>query len=154
MIRRFAIATGIVVSLAIMAILAFHFYRVSLCNRILDRIDSLGKFPPSETTGLEWAVHVYWTHNLHCNSMPLMHASTNSMRSVDTELSDALDRGPDLSTIDSLWDRYAEMTPSGAEYRLKYESEKDRIARVVAEQGLDFVYIDDYLCFSASHNPD
>ena len=154
MLRRFAIAAGVIASATVTVVLVLHFYRVSLCNRILERIDSLAQFPPAQTNDLEWAVHVYWTHNLHCNSLALTQASTASLLQVDTELSDALELGPSSSTINSLWERYGEMTSSGATYRHRYETEKDQIANAVSEQGLDYPYIDDYRHFSTAHKTD
>ncbi|TWT66057.1 hypothetical protein [Allorhodopirellula solitaria] len=149
LIRRFVLAIGIVSVTTVVVLVAFHFYRVRLCDRIDRRIDSLALYPPSDTTDLEWAVHVYWTHNLHGNSMPLAYASTDSLWHLDDELDDALNSRPTRKTIDDLWVRYSEMTSLGAEYRRKYEPEKNRIASLVAEQGLGYRFIDDYLSFSS-----
>ncbi|QDT03338.1 hypothetical protein K227x_17200 [Rubripirellula lacrimiformis] len=51
-------------------------------------------------------------------------------------------------TVDRLWNSYSQATDLGAEYQRIYESEKDRIAAIVAEEGLEYEYIEDYRSFS------
>jgi hypothetical protein len=113
----------------------------------MTKIDRLALHPPNNMSELEWAVHVYWTHNLHCNAMPREYASYSSIREVEQTLDDTLTNGPNRLAIEAIWDRYAKMTPSGAAYQQKYEMEKNSIAAAVAAQGLQFPYVNDYQDF-------
>ncbi|MCD0462026.1 hypothetical protein LOC72_21335 [Roseiconus lacunae] len=148
--RAIGIAVVITIATTLLVIVGTHFYRVHLCESILSKIDQLASHPPPDATDLEWAVHVYWTHNLHCNSMPLTYASTDALHGIEAELSDAMISQPGRATIDRLWDAYSEMTHLGAEYKLTYEHEKNRIAEVVALKGLRYEYIEDYRSFAGS----
>ena len=138
-----SIAAGLVV-LAVCGI-ANHFARVHLCDRVGKKIDQLVLFTPTGLSEPEWTVHIYWTHNLHSNSMLHLYASYASICELEQILDDSLATGPDRSTIDAIWDRYAKLTCFGTTYRQRYEWRKNAIAQEVAICGLDYPYIDDYL---------
>ncbi len=146
-LRQIAYSIATVLFAVAVGGVAYHMVRVRLCDRVLTKIDRLASYPPSDMGELEWAVHVYWTHNLHCNAMPLVYASYGAIRDVEQILDDTLTNGPNRLTIDAIWDRYAMMTPSGAAYQQKYELEKDAIATAVAAQGSDYPFVNDYRDF-------
>lgn len=84
---------------------------------------------------LEWAVHVYWTHNLHGNAIPQINGTLSELRDLDASLDRSISAGPDRRTIDTLWDKYSAMSESGHRYRVKYEPIRDQAAREIAAQG-------------------
>ncbi len=56
--------------------------------------------PPSDVTELEWASIVYWTHNLHCSSIPQVYASLSTLQTIDNLILDAAeqpDRGRSIA---------------------------------------------------------
>ena len=105
--------------------LAFQVQRAQLSEVILSKVDGLALTPPLDQTELEWAVHVYGTHNLHCAAMPQVRASYTELRQLNRYLDTAISTGPDAGTIATLWDTYAELSDSGARYREKYESRRN-----------------------------
>ena len=140
---------------AILAVLVicgvgFHFARVRICDGILEKIDRLTLNPPDGMSELEWAVHVYWTHNLHCNSMLLSQASYGELNALNRTLDNARTSGADTGTIDAIWDIYARLTPAGKDYQSKYEAEKNSIAELVSKQGTEFQFASDYQGFLES----
>ncbi len=124
--------------LAATSYLAYQARRGQLGARIRTKVDRLVLQPPEGISELEWAVHVYWTHNLHCEAIPQVYASVSSLQDLDRFLDDAIAHGPDFKTIDILWDRYAAMSRSGREYREKWKPVRDEIADAVAREGDDY----------------
>ena len=93
--------------------------------------------PPPNVSELEWAAIVFWTHNLHCNSIPQVYANQSTLRTIDN-LIEAASKQPDRQKINQLWDEYAKVSKSGFRYREKYMPVRDEIAEAIAIQGNSF----------------
>ncbi|QDV30843.1 hypothetical protein Spb1_27780 [Planctopirus ephydatiae] len=93
--------------------------------------------PPSNVSELEWASIVYWTHNLHCNSIPQVHANLSTLRTIDNLIEEAAEH-PNRQKINQLWNEYAKVSQSGFRYREKYLPVRDEIAEAIANQGDSF----------------
>ena len=130
-------------------VLACQVHRESICRHILRKIDRLALQPPNGMTELEWASVVYWTHNLHCNTIPQVYADLATLRELDTFIDDGAERGSDMATIDGIWDRYAQMSDSGSSYREKYESRRNEIAAAIANEGESYADARSYRDFLA-----
>ena len=111
--------------------------RARYCEQLLQRIDALVLVPPSETSDLEWAAAVYWTHNLHCNAMPQVYASAAMLRRIDEIVAD-VEKLPGLTKINLLWDEYSKVSQGGYVYREKYLPIRDEIVREIAVQGSNY----------------
>ena len=126
----------IAVSVVVVA-LGFQIYRAQYCERLLGKIDKLALSPPPNVSELEWAAIVFWTHNLHCNSIPQVYANLSTLRTIDN-LIEAASEQPDRQKINRLWDEYAKVSQSGFRYRQKYMLVRDEIAEAIAIQGNSF----------------
>ncbi len=146
------VAAGITVAVIVAAIGLFVYQvtRARLADRILAKVDRLVLQTPEGTPELGWAVHVYWTHNLHCEAIPQINESVSSLRELNRFLDDAIIVGPDSQTIDTLWDRYATMSQSGSRYRTKYGPVRDEIVDAVEREGKDYFDARSYLGFLRS----
>lgn len=120
-----------------------------LSQSIRPKVDSLALYPPKGTPELQWAVLVYWTHNLHDSTMPQVSASYSSLRELDRFLDAAIARGPTRSTIDGLWQRYASMSESGLRYRSKYEPMRDADVESIVAEGTNSAVGHGYAAFLA-----
>lgn len=109
---------------------AYQLIRVRLADSLLHKIDLLVLRPPDDMTELEWAMLVYYTHNLHGSAIPQQEMSIAELRSLHRDLDSMLESGPNRNSIDYLWDEYARLTEGGAWYRELYESDRD--ARIAA----------------------
>jgi hypothetical protein len=135
---RVVVCVAIAISVVACAALGYQIHRARLSESILDKIDQLVLHPPDDVPELEWAVLVYWTHNLHCNSIPQVYASYPTLRELDQYLDATIAEGPTRESIDELWERYASISDSGLRYRMKYMPVRDSIADTVAAEGEDF----------------
>ncbi|WP_442511697.1 hypothetical protein SH528x_003408 [Novipirellula sp. SH528] len=115
--------------------IAYQVTRDQLAESVLAKVDRLSLHPPINMPKLEWAILVYWTHNLHCESIPQTTMSINELRHLSRDLNEMLQSGPSRDSIDYLWDRYATLTDGGARYRAKYESIRDAIIEAAARDG-------------------
>ena len=136
-ITRLLIGATIACGVAAMGALAYQLMRVGLSKTILTKIDRLALQPPEGVPELEWAVRVYWTHNLHCSAWPQVNASYSFLRELNRDLDESISKGPDMQTIDDLWDRYATMSNSGAKYRMKIAPIRDLAVESIAREGDD-----------------
>lgn len=74
---------------------------------------SLATKRPRELTADQWAHCVTWTWNLHCNFGQLPYEiPTNDLDQIASGLQERVEQGPDLATIDWVWDQYMESCPS------------------------------------------
>ncbi len=129
--------------------IAYQVYRDSIWRNIVRKIDRLALTPPKDMTELEWASVVYWTHNLHCNTIPPFYGDLKKIKELDAFIENAAERGPDMATIDGLWNRYAQISESGSQFRAKYESRCNEISAAIAEEGNDFADARSYRDFLA-----
>jgi len=127
-----AVLAGVVV---LCVVIVYQSQRARLAGSICTKVDSLVLYPPNDASELEWAVLVYWTSNLHGEAMPSWYASYSSLRELDQFLDTTMAGGPNRSTIDGLWDRYASMSDSGLRYRVKYEPIRDEDAAAITLKG-------------------
>jgi hypothetical protein len=139
--------TVIVIGLVVGSLLAYQILRGKLNASILTKVDSLVLYPPKDTSELQWAVLVYWTHNLHGSASPEVHASYSSLRKLEGFLDTAIANGPDRHSIDWLWERYAAMSDSGWGYSTKYKPIRDSIVEEIAAEGADYYDIRSYRDF-------
>ncbi|MBA4032556.1 MAG: hypothetical protein C0478_16940 [Planctomyces sp.] len=123
----------------------FQFYRARLSEVVLKKIDRLALRPPPDKTELEWAVNIYWTHNLHCSASPQIHASLAKLWEIDRHLDNLLAGAPNQSDVDKLWIRYEKLSDAGRRYSQRYKSKRDAIATEIAEQGMEYFDVDSYL---------
>lgn len=142
----------IVIAISFLAIASigsfgFQFYRARLSEVVLQKIDRLALRPPPDRTELEWAVNIYWTHNLHCSTSPQIHASLAKHWEIDRHLDNLLAGAPNQSDVDNLWIRYEELSDAGRRYSLRYKSERDAIATEIAEQDMEYLNAGDYVGF-------
>jgi hypothetical protein len=94
--------------------------RSRAANRLLESVDSLAHQIPPGRTADEWGVAVYWTHNLHCASVPQVYASHGEIVQLHARLETHIAEGADMPTVLWLWDEYAQLTNSGNRYAARY----------------------------------
>ena len=150
LIARAICLIAIVIVVLASGLFAYQVSRGKLNNSILAKVDRLVLQIPTGNSELEWSVYVYWTHNLHCETMSLNSVSHSSMRELNQFLNDAIERGPDRETIRELWDRYSMINDSGYRYRTKYEPVRDKIIDTIAQEGSDYVDVRCYQNFLQS----
>ncbi len=137
------LAVGVVAAACFAPLLA----KGLLNESIRPKVDSLALYPPKGTPELQWAVLVYWTHNLHDNTIPQVYASYSSLRELDRFLDAAIAHGPTRDTIDGLWARYASMSESGSQYRLMYEPVRNAEVESIAAEGTNYAGAPGYARF-------
>jgi hypothetical protein len=119
-------------------VVAYQLTRARLSESILVKIDRLSLHPPKDMPELEWAILVYWTHNLHCASTPQTGLSLRELRRLDNDLSEMLGTEPNRESIDELWARYSSLTAGGAKYRAEFEPVRDSIIDAAAKDDAYF----------------
>jgi hypothetical protein len=149
-IKRAAAGIFVAVIVAAIGLFVYQVTRARLADTVLTKIDRLVLQPPEGTPELEWAVDVYWTHNLHCEAIPQINESVSALRELNRFLDDAIIVGPDRQTINTLWDRYATMSQSGYRYRTKHEPVREQIVDAVEREGKDYYDAGSYLSFLRS----
>lgn len=105
---------------------------VRAADAILKDIDSLVLRPPTDVAQEQWDVAVYWTHNLHCNSLLAFQSSLGEIRRFRDELATRVRSDVDMSTVDWIWERYAVLTRSGRDYQ-KYRSVMRKDMSIIRE---------------------
>ena len=148
--KRVIVACGIVVFVLAVGAFAYQKARVHLASSVLSKIDQLSLFPPRDVPEMEWAILVYWTHNLHCASILQSSVPYSELRRLDHDLSEILASKPSRKSIDELWDRYSSLTDGGARYRAKFEAVRDSIIDAAAKEGDAFFDRESYREFVAS----
>jgi len=140
---------GLAVAAVVVGCYFYQYQRAQLSHAILAKVDRLALNPPNGTTELQWAVYVYWTHNLHCETIPQFYASYWTLLELDKFMDASIAKGPNRKTIDELWDRYAAISDSGRRYRLKYEPWRDSAAESIAAEGIKYADVGSYESFLA-----
>jgi hypothetical protein len=135
LIKRTLIGIAVAIVATCLGLFGYQIYRANLSLAILAKVDRLVLYTPEDCSELEWAVHVYWTHNLHCAAIPQVYASLSSLHELNRFLDDAVERGPDRSTIEALWVRYAALSAGGQKYSARYDPVRREIANAVARDG-------------------
>ena len=105
--------------------------------------------PPPDVSEMEWTSIVFWTHNLHCNTIPQVHASLPMLQTIDKLIEDTAEH-PDKQNIDRLWEEYSKLSQSGFTYREKYLPIRDEIAEAISNQGRNYPDVRSYDDFLAS----
>lgn len=75
--------------------LALQIRKAQAANRLLEMVDALADQVPPDHAADEWGVAVYWTHNLHHESVPQVYASRDDIVRLHEELSLRCDSGAD-----------------------------------------------------------
>jgi hypothetical protein len=151
--RRLVGVMVVVFVVAIVGVVGYQLYRQHLSESILAKLDRLVLQTPEGMTELQWAVYVYWTHNLHCEAIPQLYASISSLRELDQILDDANVNGPGPQTIERLWDEYERISESGFRYRQQYEPVRDEIVDAVVKEGANYFDADSYRGLLKSQQP-
>ena len=129
-----------IVALSILPISRFTYFAIRgmQAQAIVAKIDQLVHHRPADVSESEWAILVYWTHNLHHNSVPQVNLSISQLWRLSNDLDEMLLKGPDRHSIDHLWEQYSIMTDSGARYREKYEPYRDAIIAESSRMGSEY----------------
>jgi drug/metabolite transporter superfamily protein YnfA len=138
-LRRPSSWVTILVAVPILTVFAVFAWRVAsqatrakASESLLHTIDSLVLLTPRDRTADEWNVLVYWTHNLHGNSILQVYAKRADIIRLQQDINDRIQSDADTSTILWIWERYAALTECGERYRQKYQSvmlaEMERVA--------------------------
>jgi hypothetical protein len=90
-------------------------YRVS--QQIEARICSLASKCPPSLRKDQWEIAVEWTGLLAGNSLPWGEADLDDLRRFQRELEEKAKGDVDMTTIFWIWDRHAQLTPSGKRYQ-------------------------------------
>ncbi len=71
---------------------------------------------PDDLTDKQWVYCIHWTWNLHgnCGVIP-DYIPTNDLQRIVEEFETKIDAGPNLATIDWLWDEYDRSSSIGYE---------------------------------------
>ncbi len=77
---------------------------------------SLATKRPPELTPDQWAYCILWTWNLHCNFGQTPAIPTQDLDQIASGLQERVEQGPDLATIDWVWDQYMESYPPARSY--------------------------------------
>lgn len=125
----------------------YEFERSRLSTSILNKIDRLALEHPDDIPELEWAALVYWTHNLHCNSLPQQYGSFSKLRDINHYLEASLEAGPKRETIETIWEKYSVLNKFGMSYSVKYKPQRDSIIEAIATQRSDYFDVGSYQDF-------
>jgi hypothetical protein len=71
---------------------------------------------PPDIADEQWEICIFWTRKLHEDYGENGYAPTDDLERITRQLNNRLEVGPDVSTIDWLWDQYIEMDPRAAAY--------------------------------------
>jgi len=122
--RHILSALGVAVILILFAmggfvtwqILKFHRHRQAT-HRMEIAITRLAFHRPEHLTDDQWAYCILWTWMLHVNygGVP-SYVPTEDLERIVTEFEARIDAGPDLATIDWLWDEYFKAYPRARNY--------------------------------------
>jgi hypothetical protein len=86
-------------------------------DQIEATIDSLAaKCPPSVRKD-QWEIAIWWTSNLTGNSLLKPEGDLDDLRRFQRELEEKAKGDVDMTTIFWIWDRHAQLTPSGKKYQ-------------------------------------
>lgn len=128
---QFSLRKILLITVAISMVLAVyaHFEREWFSPRrrdlqIRDAIRSLEARRPPDVTPQAWQAAVFWTQNLHGNSMVPFEASDHQIKVFQEDLNQRLSQPIDLDTIYWIWDEYAKLTPAGKRYQ-RFRSQMD-----------------------------
>ncbi len=111
----------VLIVIVLCAFFATYMYRYGRHQRVSGRMDTailrLALNRPDDLTDDQWAYCILWTWNLHCNCgvLPSLIPTTDLER-IATELESKIDAGPNLDTIDWLWDEYVQSAPGAHNY--------------------------------------
>lgn len=107
----------VVVVFAIWAIptLYQNYRHLRVDKRMQSEILRLSEFRPAKLTDDQWAYCILWTWNLHSN-YGFSDISTSDLLRLTDEFQRKVDSGPDLATIDWLWDEYLKAVPRAKNY--------------------------------------
>lgn len=91
--------------------------RVRYARRLEAQIESLRARQPGNLNAAQWNCLVDWTRNLHGNSLIAFQTSTGQIAAFESRVRRRLAGTVDASTVEWLWDEYAEVCPGGLAYQ-------------------------------------
>lgn len=139
--RHFIRAFVLIVAVGIVALFSVGVYR-SIRHRqareeMATAITRLAMHQPPGIAKEQWAFCIHWTWNLHANFGAMFYAPTGGLQRLARQLNSRIDSGPDLSTIDWVWDQYIEMYPPSAAYeKWRPTSPQNREAFLMGSEAL------------------
>ena len=112
-----------VVALILISLVLFLLANVYLMSRhrrasarMATAIYKLSVSRPPELTDAQWAYCIAWTLRLNENYGSYPYVSTHDLGRIAEGLEERIGRGPDLTTIDWVWDQYIEAYPPASTY--------------------------------------
>jgi hypothetical protein len=99
-------------------------------DAIEQMIQSLALRRPPHVTRGQWASAVAWTNNLHGNSLLPFETDAPTLAAFAERFKKKLDGEVDMTTIDWIWEEYADLTPHGAQYQRFKKIMDEEIAAV------------------------
>ncbi|HUG19433.1 MAG TPA: hypothetical protein VMM56_10670 [Planctomycetaceae bacterium] len=96
-------------------------------------ITRLALHRPSDLTDDQWAYCILYTWNLHTGygGVP-SYVPTDDLERIVAEFETRIDAGPDLATIDWLWEEYFRAYPRARNYNKYWPTSPDYLARFEA----------------------
>ena len=139
--RRHRIRIGICLMVALFIAIPCMYigaeiYRSRRHHRVFDRmemaISSLALYCPSDLTESQWAGCIGWTWQLNCNSASFPFMATSDLQRILEEFEAKIVAGPNLATIDWLWDEYDRF--SSIDYQRFRPTSADNLAESVEHE--------------------
>ena len=128
-------ATFAVVAWPLDAILGEHCRRLWAAENVRAHIGRLALTTPQGLSDNEWVAAVRWTDNIHVGSLLAFESDLDAIRQLDHEIVARETAGADMATIDWLWDRFAQLTPSGRRYRENFRDQMRKYVEYVRTNG-------------------
>lgn len=122
LLRRFGLpAVTLLVVICLISYVLAKVYPFIRHGHVADRMDiailRLTETRPPELTDDQWAYCITRTWNLHCNyGLIPSYVPTHELERIERELQRRIDTGPDLATIDWIWDQYIQCCPRAKDY--------------------------------------
>ncbi len=91
--------------------------RTHYSRRLETQIEGLYAKQPQNLNAAQWHCMVYWTRNLHGNSLIAFQTSTAQIASFESRINERLSGKVDATTIEWIWDEYANVCPGGRNYQ-------------------------------------
>ncbi len=91
--------------------------RTRYSRRLENHIEQLRARQPNNLTAAQWGCMVDWTRNLHGNSLIAFQTTTSEIAAFETKVEEHLAGNVDGTTIEWIWDAYADVCPGGQEYQ-------------------------------------
>ncbi|MCO8120752.1 hypothetical protein NHH03_03310 [Stieleria sp. TO1_6] len=91
--------------------------RTHYSRRLENHIEQLRVRKPANLTPAQWECMVDWTRNLHGNSLIAFQTTTSEIATFESIVEERLSGNVDATTIEWVWDAYADVCPGGQDYQ-------------------------------------